>query len=124
MNRWLLLAGDVLMLLVFALMGQASHKVDITVAETLKTALPFIVGWLLTGWGIGIYKLIHFQSVSAILKRTVLNWVIAIPLGLVLRAWILGTGFSVPFLFVSMAFTLLLLSAWRLAFVAVAKRIG
>lgn len=116
MNLWVLFIGDIVMLIVFALLGQSSHKIAVTAAGTLETAAPFIIGWVIVSLVEGLYKVKHYRTLPTVYKRTVLAWVLAIPLGLGLRALYLQKGIPLSFFIVAMTSNFILLFLWRTVF--------
>ncbi|GAX88506.1 DUF3054 domain-containing protein [Effusibacillus lacus] len=119
---WLLLAGDILMLILFALMGQSEHKTYTTFQGTLETAAPFVIAWLIVGLVLGLYKLQHYRSFASMFKRTLIVWILAIPFGMMLRNLYLNSALKIPFLIVALVSTLILLSIWRIIFVWIYNR--
>ncbi|MFC4767083.1 DUF3054 domain-containing protein [Effusibacillus consociatus] len=121
MNKWVLLIGDLVMLYLFALIGELSHNKFTNPLGTLGTAAPFIIVWLVIGFLAGIYKMEHYNNFGTMFKKTALLWLIAIPAGLGIRA--LSTGeIPLPFFIVTMISTFILLFLWRTIYVWVNKR--
>ncbi|WP_018131358.1 DUF3054 domain-containing protein [Effusibacillus pohliae] len=121
MKRWILLIGDLLMLILFAFIGQSEHKTFTTLGGTLKTAAPFMIAWGVVALIFGLYNMRHYETFAAMFKRTLPVWAIAIPAGLALRALFLGKGIKVPFLVVAMISTFVLLFVWRFLFTWLAR---
>ena len=118
MNAWILVIGDLLMLLLFAWLGQAEHQTTSTFLRLLEVAAPFAIAWLLVGGLRGLFQIRHYRNYSSMLKGTAQIWIAAIPLGTVLRAWYNGSGIvQVSFLLVGLISTFVLLVAWRTLFV-------
>ena len=116
-----LAAGDLLALLAFVLAGQADHN-TIDTANPLLGALPNVVP-LAGTWLVVAFLLRAFPKgtarprLPAFLGRSALAWVIAAPIGLVLRMlWLDRGGIPIPFLLVTLAAGGLFLLGWRLVF--------
>ena len=101
-------SGDVLALLAFAALGRASHDLS---AEnpwlaTLQTAAPFIAVWAVAAPLLAVWigrRLRAFESWRRLMMLTVLTWVLAGPLGLILRSIMLGRPIVLAFALVTMA---------------------
>ncbi|MCO5584186.1 hypothetical protein L7F22_038109 [Adiantum nelumboides] len=110
-----LAGGDVLVLFAFAAIGRLSHGMSVVDWDALRTADPFIAGWLLGAYLLGGYGP-DGQGVngfgSAVLAA-VKSWAVGIPLALVIRSLTSGHVPPYPFIIVSMASTLILLVGWR-----------
>ena len=119
--NFILAAGDLAALLAFVLVGQADHS-TINTANPLLGALPNAVP-LAGTWLIVAALLRAFPKGSqpprlpAFLGRSALAWVIAAPIGLVIRMlWLDRGGIPIPFLLVTLAAGGLFLLGWRLVF--------
>src|SRR5574341_894067 len=55
-DRRLLIAGDLAAMLVFALIGIASHERDISLTVFARSFLPFAVTWLTLGAALGAFR--------------------------------------------------------------------
>lgn len=122
--RSLLLLGDLVALFLFVLVGQLDHDLlpgTNPLWYTLTRALPFIAVWLATGWLLGAFRLPAESGWRALVwtlgGRALHGWLIAAPLGLLLRALLLGRA-TIPTLFwaATLGFGALFLLAWRLLF--------
>ena len=102
-------AGDVLLVLVFATIGRASHERGISVTGVLETAWPFLAA-LIAGWLV----LRAWAAPAATLRTGLPLWTITVAGGMALRA-LSGSGVALPFILVAAATLLLLLVGWRLA---------
>lgn len=104
----LLLAGDLLCFLLFAVMGLRSHEDGITLASVARAAVPFQVGWLL------ITVLLAKPGAAATDSREVSRlWVPAWALGLIIRTIFFDRSFAVTFAVVSLLVNGVLLMLWR-----------
>jgi Protein of unknown function (DUF3054) len=125
---------DIVMLFIFAATGRASH-VDgssLDVVATLYTAAPFIVAWFLTAPWTKVYqenapdKLLDapasYQDVVVVAAtQTLRGWVVAMPLGCVLRGVVKGYVPPLPFVVVTLVATLVLLTAARVVYAVMAR---
>jgi hypothetical protein len=122
----ILLAGDLIALLVFAAIGRRSHGEAAglaALAEIATTAAPFIGGWLIAAPLLGAYRKELVADPAGIAKRTALAWLVALPIGALLRALMIGRWSPPSFYVVTFLVVLVLLCGWRAAFaLALARR--
>ena len=117
--RLILAIGDLVALFAFVLLGQADHN---TVSSTnpLLGALPNVISlgvpWFILAWLLGAFPKGPI-TLPRMLGRSALAWVIAAPIGLVIRMlWLGRGGIPIPFLIVTLAAGGLFLLGWRLIF--------
>ena len=109
-------ALDVALVVVFAIIGRASHGEDLSVAGIAVTAWPFlagvVVGWLVTrAW-----------LAPANPLRTGLGvWALTVASGMLLRG-VAGQGVEVAFVIVASIVLLLLLVGWRVLASLIGRR--
>ncbi|WP_243074052.1 DUF3054 domain-containing protein [Microbacterium sp. SS28] len=101
------LAVDVVLVVVFAAIGRASHTEDLTAAGIWQTGWPFLVGlalgWLLTrGW----------RAPLAPVRTGLGLWALTVVGGMLLRG-ISGQGTAVAFIIVASIVLLAFLVGWR-----------
>lgn len=113
-RQLLLLAGDITALLVFAAIGRGNHGEGESAVGIVSTALPFIIGWITTAPFTGAFgedarAADPFKAAPAAAK----SWVVATPVGLLLRSVQKGYMAPVPFIIVAMVATGVLLVGWR-----------
>jgi hypothetical protein len=104
------LALDVVSLALFVGAGMRNHRTGSQVDVFLRNAVPVLVAWLALS---AVWR--TYRPVS--LTRLVLTWGTAVPLGLLVRTWWVGSptgGRIALFLAVGMGFTALFLSGGRL----------
>lgn len=125
-NNPLLAAIDFAALVVFAGIGKASHSADgsLDIQGILTTAFPFLVAWFATSPFTGIYDDRNGQGVIDAGKVAAKGWIIAIPIGCVLRGVIRGYVPPLPFVIVTMIVTLVILGGSRMLFTFVADKIS
>ncbi len=120
-----LLVGDLVMLLLFVYIGQRDHELIDAESPLLGLLLPtlfFAVPWIITGLLLGIYQ--YDQTVSAwpFMARSLNTWLVAAPLGLLLRAYVLGRAvIPTTFITAALGFGGLMVLGWRLAYVLVRR---
>lgn len=126
--RTLLIIGDLLALMLFVLVGQTDHgTVDKgrPLLGVLQASWEFALLWLLVGWPLDAFP--HFKdwTVRNLLGRALLTWLVAAPLGLLLRSLVLSR-LNIPTLFLAatLGFGVLFLWAWRLLIVLIQRIIG
>lgn len=117
-NRLLavLIGGDVLALLAFAAIGRSSHGADSgfgAVGAVAGVALPFILGWLLAAPLLGLFRPEIVARPASVLQRVPLACVIAVPLGLGLRALFLQRGIPISFALVTAVTIVVIMLLWR-----------
>ncbi|MER2599371.1 MAG: DUF3054 family protein [Caldilineales bacterium] len=112
----ILLLGDLLALLIFVFIGQADHQ-TLNTANPLVGAmpnfLPLAAAWLLLAALLGAFA--GPTSLRGFMARSALAWLLAAPLGLLLRmVWLQRGGIPWAFLVVTLSAGGLLLLGWRL----------
>jgi hypothetical protein len=103
--------GDVAALVAFSAIGRVQHGEALS-AETLATALPFVIGWLSTAPFVGGYGP---ADVGAAALAAAKCWAAGVPLGLVLRGLSKGYIPPTPFIVVSFVATAVIMIGWRAA---------
>jgi hypothetical protein len=124
LDRPVLSLIDTVAILTFAAVGKASHSAvdgSLDIAAVFLTALPFLASWFLTAPFLGCFT----PSATADLKQAVTTaakgWIVAVPLGCLLRGVIKGYVPPVPFVIVTLVATLILLSVGRAAYTSLAE---
>lgn len=123
----LLLLGDVVVLVLFAITGRRTHEEAAGLAAAgavLTTAAPFIVGWLVAALALGAWRFERTATLASAVRWTLLVWVIAAPLALVLRAVVIGRVSPLSFYVVASTVPLVMLLGWRVAFVILGRPRG
>lgn len=116
-----LLMGDIVALLLFVLVGQADHN-TVNPASPLLGALPNVISlavpWLVLAWLLRAYPRGSAPpALAGFMGRSALAWVLAAPIGLVIRmVWLGRGGIPIPFLVVTLAAGGLFLLGWRLIY--------
>jgi hypothetical protein len=112
-NLWILLLGDLFVFLLFAYVGKSSHQMEITLLSIIETAAPFILGWFVVGYFTGIFKPAAYASLGQAIIKVALTWLVAGPIGLVLRAILFQEGFDFTFVIVTMISIAIFMLVWR-----------
>ena len=100
---------DAAALVTFAAIGMLSHDGSLFLAGLVRDALPLLGAWFLVALALGAYR-------RPSLRRLLLNWMIAVPLAVLVRGIALGRhpdAMQAAFLATSMAFTLVLVLGFR-----------
>lgn len=124
-DRETLLLGtaDVGIIVAFVLVGLLSHGVD-PIAEpvaSIGTIAPFVIGWLLIAPLAGVYTT-RPVSVARVGRVTIVAWIAAANVGLILRSSPLFDGGSVwPFNLVMTGIGVLALVGWRVGYAVIAR---
>jgi len=100
---------DVCCVLVFVIIGRASHTKGETLAGIASTSWPFLCG-LAAGWAAAR----AWRRPLAIRPEGLVIWLGTVALGMVVRV-ISGQGTAAAFIVVALAFLGLFLLGWRLA---------
>eukprot|EP00970_Alexandrium_tamarense_P011596 scaffold2550_cov215-Alexandrium_tamarense.AAC.4 len=120
LDRPLLAIVDTFSLTIFAAIGKSSHSSDgsLDLLAILVTAFPFITAWLATSPVTSVYSPDErSENMIATTAVKVLNgWALAVPLGVALRGVIKGYVPPVPFIFVTLISTLIILVGVRVLF--------
>ncbi|MBK7218641.1 MAG: DUF3054 domain-containing protein [Candidatus Promineofilum sp.] len=123
---WWLLAGDWLVLLLFVLIGQRDHAISGPGAlpSLLNTAFSLGLPWTAAAFVLGAYRLRPDPGWRQWLGRALNAWLVAAPLGLLLRALLRNQdAIPVTFILVAMSVGGLMIVGWRaLAYWWVSRR--
>jgi Protein of unknown function (DUF3054) len=99
---------DVCCVLIFVIIGRASHTQGETIAGIASTSWPFLCG-LGAGWAASR----AWRRPLAIRPSGLTVWLCTVALGMILRV-VSGQGTAGPFIVVALAFLGLFLLGWRL----------
>lgn len=117
----ILLIGDLVALTTFVLVGQADHS-TLNTTNPLMGALPNVVSLAIPWLVLAVVLRAYPRGAAAppwprFLGRSALAWLIAVPIGLLLRMlWLGRGGIPIPFLVVTLAVGGAFLLGWRLIF--------
>jgi hypothetical protein len=123
---WLLIAGDALSFLLFAILGILQHnqgtgsEIVASVGLAISVAFPFAAGWFMVSPFLHAYKRSHTSGIGPMLRQTEIAWLCSWPVALVLR-WIFSADHLVPvaFALVILVTNAVFLGVWRVIFVLV-----
>ena len=104
-----LAAADGTAIVVFALIGGVSHTGGVTPGGLLEDALPLLTGWSAAA---AVFRLYTRPTTRALL----LTWAVGVPLGVALRAAVLGRldePRQLAFLATTLVFTFVFVAAAR-----------
>jgi len=108
---------DAALVVVFVLIGRASHGEDLAPSGVLGTAWPFLAAGV-AGWIVAR----AWRAPSRVVPTGLVVWGVTVVVGMVLRA-LTGEGVVVPFVITTAIILALLLLGWRgIAAVAVRRR--
>lgn len=120
-----MIAGDALVFLFFAVQGRATHQMslgDSPIVTALAVAAPFAMSWFVVAALIGAFRPEVMPRPGQMLARTIVAWLIAGPIGLVVRAAVLRREIALPFAVATLGIVAALLLGWRLAFSLTLRR--
>ena len=107
---------DVVLLLVFVLIGRRSHGEAASAAGIVTTLWPFLVG-LLAGWLVTL----AWRRPLAVIWSGVPIWLMTVALGMLIRMSV-GQGVEVSFIVVASIVLGVFLVGWRLVALPVVRR--
>jgi Protein of unknown function (DUF3054) len=102
---------DAAALILFSVVGLLSHDGGVSAAGLARDALPLLAGWFAAALVFRTYR-------RPSLRTLLLTWAVGIPIGVALRALVLGRAFDgreAAFLGVALTFTLVFVLALRAA---------
>jgi len=104
---WVAVGLDVACVLVFVVIGRASHTQGEALAGVASTSWPFLCG-LGVGWAVSR----AWRRPLALRPAGLAVWLCTVAFGMILRV-VAGQGTAVAFIVVALAFLGLLLFGWR-----------
>lgn len=107
---------DVVLLLVFVLIGRRSHGEAASAAGILSTLWPFLAG-LLAGWLVTL----AWRRPLAVLWSGIPIWLMTVAVGMLIRTSV-GQGIELSFIVVATIVLGVFLVGWRLVALPVARR--
>lgn len=119
---FLLVGGDLLVLLLFVLAGRQDHAMAFSLAAALETAVPFALGWIAALLAVRTYRLRTVRSFGRAALYALLTCCIAVPLGLLIRSVWLGRLPAGSFAIVAFPLIASFMTVWRLLCVVLFRR--
>lgn len=119
---FILVLGDLLAFLLFGALGRASHGLEVTLGTAIGAAYPFALAWLGMGLLLGAFRPARVARPLQAVKWAWITWVVAWPVGLLLRSLILQRPAPWTFGLVVLGTNLLILGLWRAGYAWVAGR--
>lgn len=104
--RLILIAGDILIFVFFAVQGRATHDMplgDLPVLTILTVFARFAVPWFVIAALIGVFRTGTLAHPKRMLSRTGLAWLLAGCIGLLARAALLQRAIVLPFAVTALA---------------------
>jgi hypothetical protein len=126
----ILLAGDLIALTAFVAVGQRDHNLVNAanpVLGVLATAAEFGAPWAAAGWLLGAFRVGDREGRPdiALLARSLNAWLVAAPIGILIRSYALGRAvIPTVFLVATLGFGGLFVLGWRVAFALVWGWVG
>lgn len=99
--------ADVVLVLLFVLIGRGAHEEALTVQGTLMTWWPFLVG-LAVGWLVTV----AWRRPLGVLMPGIVIWVATVGIGMLLRL-LSGQGIALAFVIVATVALAVFLLGWR-----------
>jgi hypothetical protein len=111
----ILITGDLVVLLIFVIIGRMSHDMTSTTIDSgIITGVTLIVPWLIVVFAT---QALPNGGVRQFMLKSLAAWLIAVPLGLIARALLLGANvISVPFMITTLTLGGAFVLGWRLLF--------
>ncbi len=115
-----LVIGDILVFVIFAIIGDTSHgKLSglASILHSILVALPFIAGWFLVSPFMGMFRRDLLTQPRQMAIRTAVAWLPAWVIAMVLRGIFFDHGVpAAAFMVIALLFNLGLLEIWRWPF--------
>lgn len=115
MRRFVPSLLDLVLIIVFAVIGRRSHDEGTALVGTLTVAAPFLIGYAIAAV-VG-----RLDRAPLSVSRAALVAVVAVSLGLVLRGTVFDRGLAPAFVVVAFVTITALLVGWRLVLVRIAS---
>ena len=113
-NAAILIAGDGVAFVAFAVIGLSGHERQVSVAGMMRAGLPFLLAWLPFAWGLGLFRPSWLTSKAW--QSVLIAWLPACGVGLLIRSLAFGQSFAPTFALVSLVTNGALLVGWRMLY--------
>ena len=113
----ILVVGDIIVFIVFAIIGRRSHSEGGNIFGPVITALPFAAAWFLVAPFVGAFRRGLERNTGKFALRTFLAWLAAWPVAMLFRGVFVDKG--VPpwtFALITLISNTILLQVWRVPF--------
>ncbi|RKN85413.1 DUF3054 domain-containing protein [Paenibacillus ginsengarvi] len=110
----LIAGGDLLVLFLFVLAGREDHDMAFSLTDSLQTALPFAIGWIVALLAFRTYRERTVSTFGKAAGYALLTCLIAVPLGLLIRSLLLGRPPAGTFAYVAFPLIASFMIVWRL----------
>jgi hypothetical protein len=114
----ILALGDASIFIFFAAAGRAAHGLppgDSPLLAVLGVAAPFAMSWYIVAFLLGVYHHTALNPLSRLLTRTLLAWIIACGLGLIVRSLLSQSPIIPAFALTTFSINAALLLGWRVS---------
>ena len=111
-----LVVVDVLIFLLFATVGRASHAESLPLLGIAQTAAPFLLAWLAVAPVLGAYRSALLTQPLPMAAQSLIAWIAACVLGLFIRSAWLQREIILTFALVTFGVVAVLLVGWRTLF--------
>jgi hypothetical protein len=121
----ILLVGDALIFVFFAVEGRATHEMGLgtsPVLTVLTVAAPFAVPWFILAWVLEAFRPDTFRQPRRMLFTTAFAWLSGGSIGLVARTMVLQRPLLPTFAAAVLGINGVLLLSWRFVYSLVAAR--
>ena len=117
LDRWGLAIGDISAFVVFAAIGRSNHNEDGGLIDTLLTAAPFALSWILISPFLGAYSRQATSALSSLPLGILPSLAVSTISGLAIRAVIKGYTPPIIFAILTFIFPFILLCIWRAVYI-------
>ncbi len=112
----ILIIGDIIIFMFFAFTGRETHAPGDAnlIVNALPTLLTFLIVWFVIAAASGVYRSGVIANLRSAVLRTLIAWIIAAPIAIVVRAILLSRT-AIPWQFVAVTIGLVgtLLLVWH-----------
>ena len=114
--------GDLVVFLLFPILGAANHDTTLSLDTIARTTVPFGLAWAFVGLVAGAFAVRTLRSPARTLAIVPAAWLAAGIIAIGARVLMLDRPFVFSFAIVAIGLTGVLLIAWRLALALSARR--
>ena len=114
--------GDLIVFLLFPVLGSANHDTTLSLDAILRTTVPFALAWAIVGLVTGAFAVRTLRSPARTLAIVPAAWLAAGIIAIGARVLVLDRPFLLSFAIVAIGLTGAMLVAWRLGLAFAARR--